>query len=177
MIAERAKLYSLAARYWLFKARHRGNDPSPSQPCGGVILIVDLDIHEILRVFHEVRRSRYEPGSKAVGVRCNVERCPLPRLARVDEPRQLLEQFAFEHAHIVHVPAEPFAVLRRNAWAASFDQNSPEALFELFHPLGDGGRRHILDARGLFKAAGLDDRRNGPESGIIEPGLVSLNQG
>ena len=85
------------------------------------------------------------------------------------------EQFVLEHAHIVHVPAEPFALLRRDARAASLDQDSPEALLELLYPLRDSRRRHIQNARGFFKAAGLDDRRNGPESGIVEHGLASLN--
>ena len=87
----------------------------------------------------------------------------------------MLEQFAFEHAHIVHVPAEPFALLRRDARAAPLDQDGSEALLELLHLLRDSRRRHIQDARGFFKAAGLDDRRNGPESGIVEHGLASLN--
>ena len=88
----------------------------------------------------------------------------------------MLEQFAFEHAHIVHVPAEPFARLRRDAGAAPLDQDSSEALLQLLHPLRDSGGRHIQDAGGFFKAAGLDDRRNGPESRIVEHGLASLNQ-
>ena len=88
----------------------------------------------------------------------------------------MFEQFAFEHADIVHVPAEPFALLRRNAGAAPLDQDSAETLLELLHPLRDSGRRHIQNAGGFFKAARLDDRSNGPESGIVEHGLASLNR-
>ena len=77
----------------------------------------------------------------------------------------MLEQFAFEHAHIVQVPTEPFALLRRDAGAAPLDQDSSEALLQLLHPLRDSGGRHIQDAGGFFKAAGLDDRGNGRRAG------------
>ena len=176
MIAERAKRYSLATGHRLFEAGDGCNDPSPPQPFSGVILIVDRDIQEVLGVIREVRRGLHEPGSKTVGVRCDIERRPLFRFGRIDKHRETLEQFTFEHAHIVDVPAEPFALLGRDAGAAPLDQNSSEALLELLHPLRDSGRRYVQDAGGFFKAAGLDDGRNGPEGGIVQHGLVSLNQ-
>jgi hypothetical protein len=158
MITEHAKRYSLATGHGLFEAGDSRDNPSPAQSFSGVILIVDHDIQEILGAFREVRRGRHEPGSKAVGVRCNVERRPLFRFCRIDEPGQMLEQFAFEHAHIVNVPAEPFALLRRDAGAAPLDQDGPEALLQLLHPLRASGGRHIEDAGGFFKGAGPDDR-------------------
>jgi hypothetical protein len=175
MIAERAEFYSLATRHRLFQAGHSRDDPSPPQPFGGVILIVDHDIQEIPGVLYEVRRGRYEPGSEAVGVRCDIECRPLFRFGRIDEHWEMLEQFAFEHAHVVNVPAEPFALLRRDAGAAPLDQDSSEALLQLLYSLRDGGGRHVQDAGGFFKASGLDDRRNGSESRIVEHGLALFN--
>jgi hypothetical protein len=47
----------------------------------------------------------------------------------------MLEQFALEHAHIVHVLAKPFAPLCGDAGAASLTQDSSEALLQLLHSL------------------------------------------
>ena len=89
----------------------------------------------------------------------------------------MLEQFAFEHPDILHMPTEPFSLLCRPAGAAPLNQDDAEAFLKLLHPLRDGGGRHAQNARGLFEAARLDDRGDGVEGGIIEHALVSLNHG
>lgn len=75
-----------------------------------MVLIVHRDVDEIVAATGEFRNRVEKPCAETIGIGGNVECDTLCRRARFRKNRKLPEQFGFQHADMVHVPAEPLAL-------------------------------------------------------------------
>ena len=139
-----------------------------------MLLVVDGEAEEVVGLAREGGGGGEEPGAEAVGVDGYAERDPVRGERRVGQARELVHQPLLEHADVLHVAAEPRALLGGDAGRAPLDQDDAEAFLELLHPLPDRRGGHVERPRSGVEAAGLHHHGHGAGGGVVDHGSVRL---